>query len=324
MKKVLITGGAGFIGFHLADYLCAKEKYEVHVVDNLSRGKLDRELLGLIKKGNIKFIDKDLTLKDSFRALDCNYDYIYHLSAIVRVRNVVNDPGKVLFVNINAILNLLEWINKTKNHLKNLLFASTSEVYAGTLKHYKATVPTNENINLCLDDMGSARSSYALSKIVGEFACLNYFKIRSIPLTIVRFHNVYGPRMGYDHVIPELMLKAKNNDKYLEVFSHKHTRSFCYISDAIDATVKLTESRKSIGQIFNLGNSNEEISIEKLAKKIISLVKPTLKIKALGDQTGSPSRRCPDTRKLKRTINFEPRVNLDEGIFYTWKWYKNR
>ena len=324
MKKILITGGAGFIGFHLANYLCNKGRCEVHIIDNLSRGKFDRELGDLIKKQHIKFINRDLTSKNSFRGLDCNYDYIYHLSAIVGVRNVVNDPGKVLFVNINAILNLLEWLKENNKGLKNLLFASTSEVYAGTLKHYKAAVPTDEKINLCLEDMGSARSSYALSKIVGEFSCLNYFKMRSIPSTIVRFHNVYGPRMGYDHVIPELMLKAKNSDKYLKVSSLKHTRSFCYISDAIEATVKLTENRDSQGQVYNIGNSNEEISIKNLTKKIISLVKPTLIIKSLGNQVGSPSRRCPDIRKLKRIIDFKPRVNLDEGLLNTWSWYKDK
>lgn len=183
------------------------------------------------------------------------------------VRNVVNNPGKVLFVNIVTILNLLEWVNKTQKNLKNLLFTSTSEVYAGTSKYYKAAVPTDENINLCLDDISSPRTAYALSKIVGESACLNYFKMYAIPLTIVRFHNVYGPRMGYDHVIPELMIKAKNSHKYLEVYSANHSRAFCYVSDAIRAIVRLTEDKKSLGHIFNVGNSSEEISMGGLAKK---------------------------------------------------------
>ncbi len=323
MKKVLITGGAGFIGFHLADYLCAKKKYKIHIVDNLSRGKLDQELRGLIKKGSIKFIKKDLTQKDSFRTLDCDYDYIYHLSAIVGVRNVVNDPGQALFVNINAILNLLEWINKAQVHLKNLLFTSTSEVYAGTLKHYKEAVPTDENINLCLDDIGSARTAYALSKIIGEFACLNYFKIHSIPSTIVRFHNVYGPRMGYDHVMPELMIKAKKSRKFLEVFSANHSRAFCYVLDAVRATVMLTENKGSVGQIFNVGNSSEEIKIKELAKKIIKLINPSLKIKVMPNQAGSPLRRCPDIGKLQFATGFKPLVSLSNGIKLTWDWYKN-
>lgn len=321
MKKILITGGAGFIGFHLAEYLSRKKEYKIHLVDNLSRGRFDAELKELIRKRGIKFIKNDLTQKNSFRSLDNDYDYIYHLSAIVGVRNVINHPEDVLFVNVITILNLLEWADKTQKNLKNLLFSSTSEVYAGTLKYYKVGVPTNEEVNLCLDNIGSPRTAYALSKIVGESACLNYFKSYCVPLTIVRFHNVYGPRMGYDHVIPELMIKAKNNNRYLEVFSVNHTRAFCYVSDAIRAMVSLTESKKTKGKVFNVGNSSEEISIGGLAKKIIHLINPELKIKTMPAQLGSVKRRCPDISKLQDTANFKPQVSLSKGIKLTWEWY---
>lgn len=321
MKKILITGGAGFIGFHLAEYLSRKKGYKIHLADNLSRGRLDAELKELIKQRDIKFIRRDLTRKDSFKALDNDYDYIYHLSAIVGVKNVVNYPENVLFVNIVTILNLLEWAKKTQKNLKNILFSSTSEVYAGTLKYYKARVPTDENVNLCLDNIGSPRTAYALSKIVGESACLNYFKNRHVPLTIVRFHNVYGARMGYDHVIPELMIKAKKSNKYLEVFSANHTRAFCYVSDAIRAMVGLTENKRARGQVFNVGNSSEEMNIRTLAEKIIHLINPGLKIKTMPVQLGSVKRRCPDISKLKDTVNFKPLVSLDEGIKLTWDWY---
>jgi len=321
MKKILITGGAGFIGFHLAEYLSRKKEYKIHLADNLSRGRFDEELKELIKKRGIKFIKKDLTRKNSFRSLDNDYDYIYHLSAVVGVRNVVHYPERVLFVNIVTILNLLEWANKTQKNLKHLLFTSTSEVYAGTVKYYKASVPTNENVNLCLDDIASPRTAYALSKIVGESACLNYFRRKGIPLTIVRFHNVYGPRMGYDHVMPELMIKAKNSNKYLEVFSATHTRAFCYVSDAIRAMAGLVENKRRLGQIFNVGNSGEEISIGRLAKKIIQLINPELKIKVMPAQLGSAKRRCPDINKLQDAINFKPEVSLSEGIKLTWGWY---
>lgn len=321
MKKVLITGGAGFIGYHLAGYLAKKGNYEIHLIDNLSRGKIDDDLRQLINKYGIKFIKKNLTLVNSYSALDKNYDFIYHFSAIVGVRNVMNSPDKVLYTNIVSLLNLLEWIKKTQKDLKKLLFSSTSEVYAGTSRLHKINIPTDENVKLCLDDLGSSRTTYALSKIVGEAACLQYYKRHGIPAVIVRFHNVYGPRMGFDHVIPELMLKAKNSRKYIEVYSPAHTRAFCYISDAIDACVRLAENNKTSGKVFNIGNSSEEISIKSLAKKIANLINPSLMMKFLPSQQGSPQRRCPDTGKLKRTVRFSPKVSLKKGLKLTWQWY---
>jgi UDP-glucose 4-epimerase len=310
MEKILITGGTGFLGYHLFDYLLRKKKYKIHIVDNLSRGKLDREFKNLLQNRRARFVNADLTDHRSFYLLKDSYAYIYHLAAIVGVRNVVSSPDKTLFVNTVGTLNLLEWIKRTQKALKRIVFASTSEVYAGTAKHYGVVVPTDENVNICLDNIRYPRTTYALSKIVGESACFNY----SVPFTIVRYHNVYGPRMGYDHVIPELMLKAKNAKRNLGVYSPGHTRAFCYVLDAVRATVDLAETGEATNQIFNIGNDAEEITMRMLAKKIINAVNPGLKIISLGNQRGSPSRRCPNIRKLKRMIKFQPQVSLDEGI----------
>ncbi|HHT9105605.1 MAG TPA: NAD-dependent epimerase/dehydratase family protein [Candidatus Wujingus californicus] len=322
MCKVLITGGAGFIGYHLAKFLSDKRIYEIHIVDSLSRGEIDSDFKKLINNNNIKFKKADLTNSKSYKLLSDDYDYIYHLSAIVGVKNTIENPDRVLYVNIVSTLNLINWINGTQANLKKFLFASTSEIYAGTMKHYGIPVPTDEKVVLCLEDISSPRTTYSLSKIVGESACLNYFKKYRVPVTIVRYHNIYGPRMGYDHVIPELMLKAKNSKDYLEVYSGSHTRAFCYIIDSIEATVNLAESEDSLGQIFNVGNSDEEITITELAGKIIKVVNPSLKVKPLSDQVGSPLRRCPNIDKLRNTIRFYPKVFLDEGIRLTWEWYK--
>ena len=324
MNKFLITGGAGFIGYHMVNYLSKKTDNEIHIVDNLFRGKPDSDFRLSLRKQNIKFIEADLTDPNCYTIFATNkYDYIYHFAGIVGVKNAVDNPDKVLYVNTVSILNLLEWIKVNQKQLKRFLFASTSEVYTGTQKHYKVDIPTDEKVNLCLDDIASARTSYALSKIFGECSCFNYFKLYKIPITIVRYHNIYGPRMGYNHVIPELMLKARKNKRYLDVYSVKHTRAFCYISDAIEATFKLITAKDSLGQIFNVGNSYEEITIENLAKKIIRIVNPKLKIKPSCEETGSPARRCPDIDKLRQTIKFKPKVYLDEGLKLTWDWYKN-
>lgn len=321
--KVLITGGAGFIGFHLASYLNSKENYQVDIIDNLSRGKPDAGFRQLVKRENIRFIKADLLKLGAYHKLDSYYDYIYHLCAVVGVRNVMAAPDKVLRVNILPTLYILDWIRKTQKRLKKFLFLSTSEVYSGTLKHYGIKIPTDESVELCLDDIRSPRTTYALSKLVGESACFAYFSGNKFPFTIVRYHNVYGPRMGYEHVIPELFCRAQAARKCLRVYSPRHTRSFCYVADAIKATIRLAEAKNTRGEIFHVGNGAEEIRIKDLAKKICILLNKTLKIEPMPEQAGSPVHRCPDTRKMYQAVRFIPGVTLDDGLNRTWDWYRS-
>ncbi|KPK41103.1 MAG: hypothetical protein AMJ78_06365 [Omnitrophica WOR_2 bacterium SM23_29] len=322
--KVLITGGAGFIGYHLADYLSEDKNCEIILIDNLSAGMLDADLKKLLKKRQVKFSNLDLKDSNSVAGLKVNFDYIYHLAAVVGVKNVTEKPDSVLSVNIITTLNLLDWMKRTQKRLKKFVFASTSEVYTGTARHYKINMPTDENVNICLDDIGSARTTYALSKIVGESASLNYYRTFGVPAVVVRYHNIYGPRMGCRHVIPELMLKAKSAKEYLEVCSTGHTRSFCYVSDATKATVAVATSPRTVGQILNIGKEDEEMKIGQLAKKIVAIVNPSLKIRPLPTQEGSVPRRCPDTSKLKELVGYRPGVSLKEGLKLTWQWYRNK
>lgn len=322
-SKILITGGAGFIGYHLCEYLLKQGNCRIDIIDDLSRGKFDRDLSLLIKNKNVKFIRADLTEYGSFSKLSGKYDYIYHLAAIIGVSNIKNNPVQALFVNTLSVLNLLKWISKKQKSIKGLLFSSTSEVYAGTLKHYGVKIPTDEKVNLCLEDVTAGRTTYALSKMVGESACLNYYNMYSLPVVIIRFHNIYGPRMGYSHVIPELMCKAAKSNKFLDVFSPSHTRAFCYISDAVRAIDGLIKEKKAFGRIFNVGNNKEEINMRNLAAKIISTVNPELKIRPLEDTLDSPLRRCPDINELKSILNFNPEISLNKGLKLTWQWYKN-
>ncbi len=276
----------------------------------------------MIKDDNVKFIKGDLTDCDSLGLLRGKYDYVYHLAAIIGVKNIKENPVQALYVNTLSVLNLLKWINEKQKSVKGILFSSTSEVYAGTLKHYGVKIPTDELVNLCLEDVASERTTYALSKMVGESACLNYFNMYKLPVVIVRFHNIYGPRMGYSHVIPELMCKAAKSRRFLDVFSPGHTRAFCYISDSVRSITGLIKEKKAFGRIFNVGNDKEEITMRKLALQIKDVANPDLKIRSLGTTPGSPSRRCPDIKELKNTINYSPKVYLSEGIRLTWQWYR--
>lgn len=317
MKKVLITGGAGFIGYHLASNLLAKG-YKVDLIDNFARGVKDNFLLELSKHKNINLIEMDLLNPNGYVKMDKNYDTIFHLAAIIGVQYVLNQPYDVLTKNVDLVKNIISFGRKQKK-LYRLVFVSTSEVYAGTLKKFSIKIPTPENTPLTLTDLFENRTSYMLSKIYGEALCLH----SGLPITIVRPHNFYGPRMGLSHVIPELFKKAffSENNK-LDVYSTTHTRTFCYIEDAVELMRLLSESKRSLGQEFNIGNESPEISIGELAQKIIRIIGKDLTIIPQPITAGSPERRCPSMSKTFEITGYKPQINLETGLIKTFEWYK--
>jgi UDP-glucose 4-epimerase len=314
MSKILITGGAGFIGFHLANKLSDSDN-EVHILDNFSRAVKDSELNNLAN--NVRIIDENLLDENIFKKLDRNYDYIYHLAALLGVKNVLKSPYQVLDKNISLLKNTII-VSQNQKNLERLIFSSTSEVYAGTLQYYGLAFPTKENTPLTITNLNEARSTYMLSKIYGESLCVNSM----LPITIIRPHNFYGPRMGLSHVIPELMKKAiESKNSKIDVFSINHQRTFCYIDDAVDSIHKLAESKKSIGKAYNIGDDTEETTMADLSKRIIKIVGKELTINPQPTTPGSPERRCPSISKLKNDINYVKMVSLDSGLEKTFRWY---
>ena len=246
MTKVLITGGAGFIGSHLAKRLLA-ENYQIDLIDNLSRGVIDSHLKTITSKPGVRLLDRDLLEPNTLDDLDNDYHYIYHLAAIIGVTNVLDKPYAVLRDNVLMTVNLLS-LAMRQTGLERFVFASTSEVYAGTLKHFTLPVPTPESTPLALTDIGHPRTSYMLSKIYGEALCQR----SGVPFTIIRPHNIYGPRMGMAHVIPELLRKAYHApaNGSLEVFSIDHRRTFCFIDDAVEMIKIAAGSSGCVGHLF--------------------------------------------------------------------------
>lgn len=316
--KALITGGAGFIGFHLTKEL-VERGYNVTLVDNFSRGVKDTFLMELEKSPQVSLVSADLLSKADVMELGTDFDYIYHLAAIIGVQNVLKNPYNVLKDNVELLINMIDFA-RVQRSLKRFIFASTSEIYAGTLQYYDMQIPTPEITPLTITPLEHPRTSYMLSKIYGE-ALLQQ---SGIQFTIIRPHNFYGPRMGMSHVIPELLKKAyfAEKDQELEVFSVEHKRTFCYIHDAVIMIRMLAESDAAKGEAFNVGNEMPEVTIMEVAQNILDVVGRPMAIKAGPATIGSPARRCPSMKKTGVCIGYAGKVTLKEGIQKTFDWYR--
>ncbi len=315
--NILITGASGFIGFHLAKSLLNKRN-KIYLTDNFNRGKNDNSFKELIKEPNVYFLKCDLTNKNEFKKFPKNIDYIFHLAAINGTRYFYEIPDQVLRVNTLINLNLLEFLKK--NNKTKTIFASSSEVYASTTEFLKNRIPSSEKIEIGIKDISNVRFSYATSKIFGESAFYSYAKVHKIKFSIVRFHNIYGPRMGNEHVIPELIKKIANSSKTLEINGYNNTRSFCYISDAVNSLKIIMNNIDN--SIYHVGNDLEEIKILDLAKILSKIMNKKLKFLKLKSPSGSVKRRLPKLKKIYLK-GYRPEINLNEGLTKTLEWYSD-
>jgi nucleoside-diphosphate-sugar epimerase len=311
--KALVLGGAGFIGVHMTRRLVA-DGHEVTVVDDFSRGRNDPELSEL----NVPVISADLTDPRAFDAIPHGWDQVYMLAAVVGVRNVEKDPARVVRINTLALLNTLDWLQPGEK----LFFASTSEVYAGGVSAGIVPVPTPEIVPLMIEDITAPRFAYAGSKLLGEQAVVHIARAKEIPFVIGRFHNVYGPRMGADHVIPELSLRAIRREDPFKVFGTDQYRAFCYVDDAVEAMLRLMD--QASGEIVHIGNDSEETNIGDLTKLVLRVADHFPALDVEDAPAGSVARRCPDLTKLRALTGFEPVVSLEEGVRRTFDWYRGR
>lgn len=317
-RKVLILGGAGFIGMNLAKFLIQNRDVELTLADyHFVRKSSDYFLLEEIDK--IKFVEADFTLSHSFEELDKDFDNVYMLASVVGVNNTLDHPDEVIRVNTSLIFNCLEWLKRSS--VKRILFSSTSETYSGTTELLDYPIPTDENVPLTVQDVSDPRFTYAITKILGESAFLNYAKLHNFDATIVRYHNAFGPDMGFKHVIPHLVERFMNSESPFRMYGHDQTRAFSFIDDTVEGSVLAMESNQGVGEIFHIGSS-EEISIEKLIKSVGDIMGYKGDYIEAPTYPGSVSRRCPDITKAKRLLDFNPKVNWREGLESTVIWYK--
>jgi len=320
-KKVLIIGGAGFIGMNIVRELAKKDGYKITIGDNFFRGKMDAQLSKLVADHSIKVVSADFTEASSFNELEDDYDYIYMLASVVGVEYTHKMPNELIRINTALILNTLEWVKTT--NCKKVLFTSTSECYAGTIEAFDYAVPTAEDVPLCIDDITHPRFTYAVTKMLGESGFMQYSKIYDFECTIVRYHNVYGPRMGFKHVIPQVVQRFLNNEDPFKVYGFDQTRAFNYIDDAVSGTIGAMESKDTNGEILHIGDMKSEITIEELIHYMGDLMDYKGIYERQGAHSGSVSRRCPDTTKAENMIGYSPKVQWKEGVKKTVDWYVN-
>jgi UDP-glucose 4-epimerase len=303
---------------HLARSL-AERGHEITLLDNFSRAVADRELEEFRSRPGVCFAQRDLLSPGALDGLDNHYDYIVHLAALLGVQNVRRRPFEVLTLN-HAMLDAALGLARRQQRLSRFLFSSTSEVYAGTLCHFGMQIPTPETTPLALLDLTEPRTCYMLSKIHGEALC----RYSSLPVSIIRVHNAYGPRMGLSHVIPELLRKAHNlaPGADLEVFSAGHSRTFCYVADVAEFIARILETPACAGETLNIGTQSPEIPMRELAELVLQVTGRHAGIEVRPDTPGSPQRRAPDMSRTASLTGYRAQTDLSAGLGRTYAWYK--
>ena len=307
--NILITGGAGFIGTHLSEYLLSQGDHQITILDDFVTGKFDN-IRHLVELPNYRLIVGGVTDTTLLEPLVVQADHIYHLAAGVGVRRIIEQPVETIETNINGAESVLKLAAK---YHKKVLMASTSEVYGKSTK-----VPFTEGDDSVFGATTKSRWSYACSKAIDEFLSLAYHQARGLPVVICRFFNTVGPRQTgrYGMVVPSLVRQALNNEPLTVYGDGQQSRCFTHVKDSVRCQVALMNEPKAVGEVFNLGG-NQEVTIEDLAKRIIQLSGSHSEIRYIPYEKAYTAgfedmrRRVPDTTKLRNTIGYAPDSDLD-------------
>ena len=309
--KALITGGAGFIGSHLAERLL-ELGHEVLVLDNLSTGAIDN-IAHLKSARYFSYVVDSVTHERLLAEMIDHSDVVFHLAAAVGVKLIVEQPVHTIETNVHGTEIVLKHASKKK---KLVVIASTSEVYG------KSTdVPFREGADVVMGPSTKHRWAYACSKLIDEFLALAYWKERKLPVVIVRLFNTVGPRQTgqYGMVLPTFVRQALAGDPITVFGDGTQSRSFTYVGDVVDALVALALEPRAIGEVFNIGNRGE-ISIRDLAERVKTFAGSDSPIQFVPYDEAYEAgfedmpRRVPDISKLRSLIGYEPKVDLDEII----------
>lgn len=311
MSQVLITGGAGFIGSHLAEALLAREQ-RVIAVDDLSTGRIGN-IAGLMEHPDFQFVYETIHNETVMDRLVSDCDVIYHLAAAVGVELIIKDPVHTIETNLNGTETVLRL---ARRYRKKVLVASTSEVYGKS-----EAIPFREDGDRVMGPTVKSRWCYAESKAMDEFLALAYHKQFDVPVVICRFFNTVGPRQTgmYGMVIPRLVKQAVAGQPLHVYGDGQQTRCFCNVKDTVRAVVGLAAEPRAVGEIFNVGSS-DEITILDLARRVLARSGSKSEIKLIPYEQAYEAgfedmrRRVPDTSKIKALMGWQPAIPLDQTL----------
>jgi UDP-glucose 4-epimerase len=309
--RALVTGGAGFIGSHLAEQLLA-DGDSVAVVDDLSTGSL-ANIRAFQGDSRFTFVKGGIRDAQLLENLVRKCDVIFHLAAAVGVNLIAQDPVRTIETNIGGTETVL---NAAHKFGKKILIASSSEVYGKS-----EAVPFHEDDDILLGSTSLSRWSYACSKAIDEFLGFAFCQQYGLPVVIARFFNTIGPRQTgrYGMVVPRFVQWALRDEPLLIYGTGKQNRCFCYVNDLVEALIGLINCQQAAGKVFNVG-SNEEIAIESLADRIIDMTGSKSKKQlvpyevAYGRPIEDMMRRVPSLERIKETIGWQPKTSLDETL----------
>ncbi len=309
--KYLITGGAGFIGSHLAEMLLARGE-EVYIIDDLSTGTL-KNVEHLQDRETFHLVVDSILHESVMNELLAKCDAVYHLAAAVGVKLIMNRPVETLEINVKGTETVLRLANRFK---RKVMIASTSEVY-GKLMNGEGARPLSEDADSLMGTSTKRRWAYACSKALDEFLALAYYEEKKLPIIIVRLFNTVGPRQTgqYGMVIPNFVQKALIGKPITVYGDGSQSRSFTHVTDVVNALVKLMDTPEAVGQILNVGNS-EEVTIRDLALLVREMANSSSEIeyipyeRAYGPGFEDMQRRCPDISKIRTLIGYHPRTDL--------------
>jgi UDP-glucose 4-epimerase len=317
--KALITGGAGFIGSHLAERLLNNGD-EVAIIDDLSTGRLEN-IQSFRRHPKLQFVKGDIRDSTLVQLLASRCDVVFHLAAAVGVQLIADHPVRTIETNIAGTEVVLEAANKFG---RKILLASSSEIYGKSEK-----VPFAEDDDFVLGSTGFSRWAYACSKAVDEFLGQAFHQQFGLSVVAARFFNTIGPRQTgrYGMVVPRFVQWALRNEPIQIYGTGRQTRCFCYIQDLVDAVTALMHCDEAAGRVFNIG-STEEITMEALADKIIAITGSTSRkefvpyVVAYGRPIEDMMRRVPNTERIRQAIGWQPKTNLEETLRTIVEYYR--
>lgn len=326
MKRILITGGAGFIGSHLAEALLARG-HSVTIIDNLTTGKFEN-IAHLCQHPHFRFAIDSIMNEMVLDRLASECDVIFHLAAAVGVKLIVEQPVQTIETNVNGTMSVLQ---AAMRYRAKVLIASTSEVYGKGNR-----IPFSEDDDVVLGPTSRSRWSYAASKMIDEFLALAYYREKGLPIVVFRLFNTIGPRQSgrYGMVVPRFVQQALEGKPITVYGDGSQSRCFLHVNDAVRALIALAEAETVLGNVYNVG-SQEEISIQALAMLVVKTVKQLheegkiqspLQKESNSHITYIPyeqaytsgfedmARRVPDISKIQRAIGWTPQISLAEAI----------